>query len=68
MTELCVECGDIINCQELSSKFKTIFDKIEAGCQEVTDVEESIYFNAYCATCANIFLVEDLRSTVYNDQ
>lgn len=68
MKEVCTECGEIINTKELNSKFKTIFDKIEAGCQEVTDVEESIYFNAYCTTCADRFLVDELRSQVYYDQ
>lgn len=68
METQCTECGEVVVASDIKWKFHKIFDRIETGCQEVTDVEESIYFNSYCTTCATRFLVDELRSQVYYDQ
>lgn len=68
-TGICKECGASISADWLRDRFRKIFDKIDSGsAEEITDVEESIYFNAYCIECSNRFLVDELRSQVYNDQ
>lgn len=65
---LCKECGDIIAHEQNTIEFSTIVDKIESGCSSITDLEESIYFNAYCTSCARRFLVDEKEQQPYNDQ
>lgn len=68
MTEQCKECGALIAHGELSAAFSSLFFRIEQGAEQVTDVEESIYFNAYCTTCAKHFLVDEQLGYGYDNQ
>lgn len=68
MLGFCKECGSKVDQDSLMTEFSEIFNNIENGCETVSDLEESIYFNAYCTTCAKKFLIDTTSSKLYNDQ
>lgn len=68
MSKICSECGELVSEKELNKEFKELFNIIEQGDTPFTDIEESIYFNAYCTTCAKRFLIDERSGQVYNDQ
>ena len=68
MQKVCSECGELVSEQELNLEFKELFSTIEQGETPFTDIEESIYFNAYCTTCAKQFLIDERSGQLYIDQ
>jgi len=62
MNDLCA-CGDMIDVQELYSAFKDLFISLDEGTAVASPVEESIYFQSLCVSCAKRFLVDERVGT-----
>lgn len=53
----CECCGSEVNHEALYAEHKELFDAFDFGeIEEVTDLEEAIYFGTYCVACSREFL------------
>lgn len=63
MDNLCA-CGAVVNEEEVYASFQALFDAMAAGVlDELTPVEESIYYLSLCVGCAQRFLVDEQGGT-----